>query len=125
MPKGTSGGLPRRDADLVDGRRRQPCALRTFCAQRGAPTTRLPTSIPRGRLPAVRTFIVVAKNRRDLYEYFSAGFADVADVNVILDRRLGPDDPPRPLPGADDRRTPLDIYDELESRGFVIVRLPS
>jgi hypothetical protein len=75
----------------------------------------------------VPIFIVVAKHRADLYEYFSAGFADVADVSVILDRRLGPDDPPRALPGEQhgERRTPRDVYDELENRGFVIVRLPS
>lgn len=84
--------------------------------------------MPRGRLRSVRVFIVVAKNRPDLYQYFAAGFEGVADVNVILDRRLGPDDP---APGTSDtpsqheRRTPRDIYDELAQRGFVIVRMPS
>lgn len=75
----------------------------------------------------MRIFIVVAKNRPDLYQYFAAGFADVEDVTVILDRRLGPDDPPPPSAGQPygERRTPRDVYDELEGRGFVIVRLPS
>jgi hypothetical protein len=75
----------------------------------------------------VRIFIVVAKHRTDLYQYFAAGFEGVDDVNVILDRRLGPDDPaPNPVdPPHSDRRTPRDIYDELAQRGFVIVRLPS
>ena len=72
----------------------------------------------------MRIFIIVAKSRRDLHEYFASGFAGVEDVNVILDRRLGPDDPPPPQPHAE-RRTPRDVYDEMESRGFVIVRLPS
>lgn len=81
----------------------------------------------RGRLPTVRIFIVVAKNRPDLYQYFAAGFDGIADINVIMDRRLGPDDPG---PNASDmphheRRTPRDVYDELAQRGFVIVRLPS
>jgi hypothetical protein len=75
----------------------------------------------------VRIFIVVAKHRPDLYQYFVAGFEGVPDVNVILDRRLGPDDPPRnPVdPPHTERRTPRDIYDELAHRGFVIVRLPT
>jgi hypothetical protein len=75
----------------------------------------------------VRIFIVVAKHRPDLYQYFAAGFDGVADVNVILDRRLGPDDPPSQLDDMPphERRTPRDVYDELAQRGFVIVRLPT
>jgi hypothetical protein len=68
----------------------------------------------------VRIFVVVAKNRPDLYQYFVAGFADVEGIEVILDRRLGA--------AADtegERRRARDIYDELQSRGFVIVRLPA
>lgn len=72
----------------------------------------------------MRIFIVVAKNRPELYQYFASGFGGVEDVNVILDRRLGPDDPPPPTTPHGDRRTPRDVYDELEARGFVIVRLP-
>lgn len=75
----------------------------------------------------MRIFIVVAKHRPDLYQYFAAGFDGIADVNVILDRRLGPDDPPtNPIdPPHSERRTPRDVYDELAQRGFVIVRLPA
>ena len=75
----------------------------------------------------MRIFIVVAKHRPDLYQYFAAGFDGVPDVSVILDRRLGPDDPPsHPTdPPHGERRTPRDVYDELAQRGFVIVRLPS
>lgn len=73
----------------------------------------------------MRIFIVVAKNRLELYEYFASGFAGIDDVEVILDRRLGPDDPaPSGAHPYGERRTPRDIYDELEGRGFVIVRLP-
>lgn len=71
----------------------------------------------------MRIFVVVAKNRPDLYRYFVAGFEGVEGIEVILDRRIGPDDPPSP--GVDtERRTARNIYEELEMRGFVIVRLP-
>jgi hypothetical protein len=75
----------------------------------------------------VRIFIVVSKRRRELYQYFADGLAGIDPITVILDRRLGPDDP-EPLgasPASGERRVPRDIYDEMESRGFVIVRLPS
>lgn len=75
----------------------------------------------------MRIFIVVAKSRPDLYQYFEAGFAGVEGVEVILDRRIGPDVPPE-LSGDDsprNRRTAGTVYDELEQRGFVIVRLPA
>ena len=79
----------------------------------------------RGRLRPVRIFVVVAKNRPDLYRYFVAGFEGVEGIEVILDRRIGPDDPPGPDTGVDtERRTARNIYEELEMRGFVIVRLP-
>jgi hypothetical protein len=79
----------------------------------------------------VHIFVVVAKNRPDLYEYLRAGFAGVDGVEIIVDRRLRAD-----LPGDDDviaaltsqsseRRAAPDIYDQLEQRGFVIVRLPA
>jgi hypothetical protein len=74
----------------------------------------------------VRIFIVVAKNRPDLYQYFEAGFAGVEGVEVILDRRIGPDTP-HELTGDEsprNRRMARNIYEELEQRGFVIVRLP-
>jgi len=77
-------------------------------------------------LRPVRIFVVVAKSRPDLYEYFTAGFAGIDGIEVILDRRIGPADPPGP-PGieAAERRTARNIYEELQLRGFVIVRLPA
>lgn len=74
----------------------------------------------------MRIFIVVAKNRPDLYHYFKSGFAGVDSVEVVLDRRLGvgTDVPSPPAPRPEKRRATSDIYDELEMRGFVIVRLP-
>jgi hypothetical protein len=75
----------------------------------------------------VRIFVVVAKNRPDLYQYFMSGFAGVEGLEVILDRRIGPDHPHGgPETGLDNRRvTARTVYEELEQRGFVIVRLSS
>ena len=74
----------------------------------------------------MRIFVVVAKSRPDLYRYFVAGFAGVEGIEVILDRRIGPDDPPGPAGTIDsERRTARNVYEELELRGFVIVRLPA
>jgi hypothetical protein len=73
----------------------------------------------------MRIFIVVAKTRPDLFQYFTTAFAGVASVEVLLDRRLGGDDQISSHVGlAGERRLARDIYDELEQRGFVIVRLP-
>ena len=81
----------------------------------------------RGSLRPVRIFIVVSKNRPDLYDYFRAGFAGIDALEVILDRRFGGENA---APGAGhavhgDRRERSDVYDQMESRGFVIMRLPS
>jgi hypothetical protein len=75
----------------------------------------------------VRIFVVVAKNRADLYQYFAQGLAGVSEIEVILDRRIGPDTPRGAASGGqgDNRRMARNIYEELEHRGFVIVRLPS
>ena len=75
----------------------------------------------------MRIFVVVAKNRPDLYQYFTAGFAGVEQVEVIVDRRIGPENPHGPAPTGDpgNRRVARNVYEELEQRGFVIVRLPS
>jgi len=74
----------------------------------------------------MRVFIVVAKDRPDLFEYFTAAFAGIEGIEVIGDRRLPPDDQ---IGGGSslrhsERRASPDIYDELEQRGFVIVRVP-
>ena len=74
----------------------------------------------------MRIFVVVAKSRPDLYQYFLAGFAGIDGVEVILDRRIGHEHPPAPdaSPPLDNRRLPRTVYEELDQRGFVIVRLP-
>jgi hypothetical protein len=80
----------------------------------------------RDSLPPVRIFIVVAKSRPDLYQYFVAGFVGVDNVEVILDRRFGGENPLPDAPAAihGERRERSDVYDEMESRGFVIMRVP-
>jgi hypothetical protein len=72
----------------------------------------------------VRIFIVVAKNRPDLFQYFSTGLAGIQGIEVILDRRIGNETPP-PADRQSERRDAQNIYEELEIRGFVIVRLPA
>jgi hypothetical protein len=77
----------------------------------------------------VKIFIVVAQDRSELYDYFRDAFEGVAMVEVILDRRLresgesGPREAAVPVPN--NRRFSRDIYDELQLRGFVIVRVPA
>jgi hypothetical protein len=75
----------------------------------------------------MRIFIVVAKDRPDLFQYFTAAFAGVDGIEVIGDRRLASDD--QVAAGSalrhGERRATPDIYDELEERGFVIVRVPT
>lgn len=73
----------------------------------------------------MRIFIVVAKSRPQLYEYFKSGFAGLSGIEVILDRRIGPDVPPVTGVVHGERRDAENIYEELEVRGFVIVRLPT
>jgi hypothetical protein len=100
-----------------------------------------------------RLLIVVAKDRRDLFQYLRAAFRGLDDVKVIVDRRridapgagalverelqalaLSLDVPAaiEPRGEADrrgntgpggDRERRRDIYDELRERGFVAVRL--
>ena len=75
----------------------------------------------------MRIFVVVAKPRADLYQYFTDGFAGVEQIEVILDRRIGAETAQSPgvHPGEGNRRLARNIYEELEHRGFVIVRLPN
>jgi hypothetical protein len=70
-----------------------------------------------------KLIVVVARDRPELYTYFQQVFAGMADIKVLLDRRiLPPGTKPGPPtgPGQLERR---DIYDELQQRGFVMVRL--
>ena len=69
-----------------------------------------------------RVIVVVARNRPALFEYLERMFAGISDVKVMLDRRVV--SPAPILPAADpDRRKRQEIYDDLQQRGFVIVRL--
>lgn len=71
-----------------------------------------------------RVIVVVARHRSDLFEYFEGVFAGMQDIKVILDRRLS-ETGGGAQHTADDpgRRERQDIYDELQERGFVIIRL--
>jgi hypothetical protein len=74
----------------------------------------------------MRIFVVVAKNRPDLYEYFTSGFAGIDNVEVIIDRRIGPEQPASTVGSQySERRNAQNIYEQLEQRGFVIVRIPA
>jgi hypothetical protein len=70
-----------------------------------------------------RVIVVVARDRPDLFGYFDAIFAGMPDIKVLLDRRLAP---PGTAPSAatdPPQRERRDIYDELQQRGFVMIRL--
>lgn len=66
-----------------------------------------------------RVVVVVARDREELFGYFERVFAGMPDIKVLLDRRILP-------PGArpeTNQRERRDIYDELQRRGFVMIRL--
>jgi hypothetical protein len=68
-------------------------------------------------MPSV--IVVVARDRPDLLSYFEGVFSGMPDIKVLLDRRILP-------PGAQPEAPQLerrDIYDELQQRGFVMIRL--
>ncbi len=71
----------------------------------------------------LRVIVVVARDRPDLLSYLETVFAGMPDIKVLLDRRIGP---PGAHPGAASapgRRERRDVYDELQQRGFVMIRL--
>jgi len=70
-----------------------------------------------------RVIVVVARERTELFQYFDQVFAGMQDIKVILDRRLGTASAGPYPPGEPGRRERRDIYDELQTRGFVIIRL--
>ena len=72
-----------------------------------------------GRGSEPRILIVVARERRDLYDYLEHHLADVDDIKIVLDRRMARRDPP----GGGERRGREDMTDELQQRGFVIIHL--
>lgn len=69
-----------------------------------------------------RVIVIVARDRPELLAYFEHVFADMPDIKVLLDRRLIP---PGVVGAArnPDHRERRDIYDELQQRGFVMIRL--
>jgi hypothetical protein len=69
-----------------------------------------------------RVIVIVARDRPELLAYFEHVFADMPDIKVLLDRRLIPPGMQggSSNPGHRERR---DIYDELQQRGFVMIRL--
>jgi len=73
---------------------------------------------------ATRVVVIVARDRPDMFEYLSRGFAGCDGVEVVLDRRIT--EPAGELSDdeARDRRWQPDVYDELALRGFVIARFP-
>jgi len=66
-----------------------------------------------------RVIVVVARDRPDLLDYFEHVFVGMPDIKVLLDRRILPPGA-RPETAGRERR---DIYDELQQRGFVMIRL--
>jgi len=72
-----------------------------------------------GRGSEPRVLIVVARERRDLFDYFEHHLADIDDIKIVLDRRMARRDPP----AGGERRAREDTTDELQQRGFIIIHL--
>jgi hypothetical protein len=71
----------------------------------------------------LKVIVVVARDRPELFSYFERVFAGMPDIKVLLDRRILP---PGVQPGASSnpgQQERRDIYDELQQRGFVMIRL--
>ncbi|HKQ61632.1 MAG TPA: hypothetical protein VJS92_10075 [Candidatus Polarisedimenticolaceae bacterium] len=66
--------------------------------------------------------IVVARDRPELFSYFEQAFAGLSDIKVLLDRRILPPGA-RLAPSSPDHQERRDIYDELQQRGFVMIRV--
>jgi hypothetical protein len=67
--------------------------------------------------------VVVARDRPELFGYFDRVFAGMLDIKVLFDRRILP---PGAKPAASSdpsQQERRDIYDELQQRGFVMIRL--
>ncbi len=70
-----------------------------------------------------RVVVVVARDRAELFEYFERVFAGMPDIKVLFDRRILPPGAQPETSGAPGHRMRRDIYDELQQRGFVMIRL--
>ena len=71
----------------------------------------------------LRVIVVVARDRPELLSYFETVFTGMPDIKVLLDRRLAPPGADPAAPPAPGRRERRDVYDELQQRGFVMIRL--
>ena len=71
----------------------------------------------------LRVIVVVARDRPDLLSYLETVFAGMPDIKVLLDRRIGPPGADPGLASAPGHRERRDVYDELQQRGFVMIRL--
>jgi hypothetical protein len=76
---------------------------------------------PGGRM--LRMIVVVARERPDLFGYFEKVFEGMPEIRVQLDRRLAPPADAPAAPAGASRRERRDVYDELQQRGFVMIRL--
>jgi hypothetical protein len=63
-----------------------------------------------------RVVVVVARDREELFGDFERVFAGMPDIKVLLDRRILP-------PGAGPGTNQRERRDELQHRGFVMIRL--
>ena len=76
---------------------------------------------PEGSAP--RLLVVVARDRRDLYEYFQHGLEGFEEIKVVLDRRIAPPGIPSGGTPDPDLRKRQDMSDELQQRGFAMIHL--
>jgi hypothetical protein len=67
--------------------------------------------------------VVVARDRPELFGYFERVFAGMLEIKVLLDRRILPPGAKPGAPSNPSQRERRDIYDELQQRGFVMIRL--
>ena len=70
-----------------------------------------------------RVVVVVARDRPELFIYFERVFTGMPDIKVLLDRRILPPGAKPEIAGGPGQRERRDIYDELQQRGFVMIRL--
>ena len=70
-----------------------------------------------------RVVVVVARDRPELFSYFERVFTGMPDIKVLLDRRIMPPGAKPESAGGPGHRERRDIYDELQQRGFVMIRL--
>lgn len=67
-----------------------------------------------------RVVVIVVRDQADLYDYFRRGFEGVEGVRVLLDRRIHVGGREGDAGVEPERRRELDVYEELQFRGFVI-----